>query len=109
MSNLLPCLVLVWLGFLVDTQLRTFSISPAWLEKLVGLLRELLASETISYKSLEQFMDKPCASLRLAVPGAMLSSRFLSGLVHEFNSRDGQYHSSGGPFSIGARSRALAA
>jgi hypothetical protein len=56
-SHLLPCPLLVWLGFLIDTHLRTFSIPPAKLDKFIGLLRELLASTTISYKALERFVE----------------------------------------------------
>jgi hypothetical protein len=48
-SHLLPSPPLVWLGFLVNTILRTFSIPVETLVKFLSLLWDIVASGSVSF------------------------------------------------------------
>ena len=73
-SHFHPSCIVDWLGFTVDTSARTFSVPAKKRAKFLAYLRDLLHSSAISFKALETLAGK-CASLRIAVPGAMLFTR----------------------------------
>ena len=73
-SCLFPTRVVQFLGVIVDSARTMFFVPPKKVDKLLSLIKDLLASDTISALQLERVVGK-CRSMYLAVPSAVLYTR----------------------------------
>ena len=73
-SCLFPTRVVQFLGVIVDSARTMFFVPPKKVDKLLSLIKDLLASDTISASQLERVVGK-CRSMYLAVPSAVLYTR----------------------------------
>ena len=72
-SKLTPQKQVPYLGFVIDSELQTFTLLPLKKEKFLRFIKETLPRDTLDLFTLQRLSGK-CMSLSLAVPGARLYS-----------------------------------
>ena len=86
-SILIPQKVVPFLGFTSDSAREVFALLPHKKEKFLRLVRQILASTTVSVTTLQRLVGK-CVSFSLAVPAALLFTREMNAAIGQSNRRE---------------------